>query len=70
MAIMKVRAMLKLLEEHGWYVDRIKGSHRQLCHPERPGVVTVVGKPSDDLGDGMVRSILNQAGLKDGKERQ
>jgi predicted RNA binding protein YcfA (HicA-like mRNA interferase family) len=67
---MKVRAMLKLLKAHGWYIDRTKGSHRQLCHPKQPGVVTVVGKPSDDLGDGMVKSILHQAGLKDGKDKQ
>ncbi|MEZ5337563.1 MAG: type II toxin-antitoxin system HicA family toxin [bacterium] len=60
---MKVRDVLRLLKQNGWYVDRTKGSHRQLCHPELPGVVTVPGKPSDDLGPGMVNSILKQAGL-------
>lgn len=60
--------MLRLLEEHGWYIDRVRGSHRQLCHPELPGVVTVPGKPSDDLGPGMVNSILKQAGLKNDEQ--
>ncbi len=26
---MKIRAMIKLIEEDGWYLDRTRGSHRQ-----------------------------------------
>jgi len=26
---MKVRDVLKMLEEDGWYLDRTRGSHRQ-----------------------------------------
>ncbi|MHC5831363.1 MAG: type II toxin-antitoxin system HicA family toxin, partial [Nostoc sp.] len=32
----------------GWYLDRTKGSHRQFKHPDKPGLVTVPGKLSDD----------------------
>ncbi|MHB1047009.1 MAG: type II toxin-antitoxin system HicA family toxin [Thermoanaerobaculia bacterium] len=43
---------------------RVKGSHRQLKHPERRGLVTVAGHPGDDLAPGTLNSILKQAGLK------
>jgi predicted RNA binding protein YcfA (HicA-like mRNA interferase family) len=65
---MKVKEILKLLEEDGWYLARTKGSHRQLKHHSRPGTVTVSGKPSVDAPPGTLNSILTQAGLK--KERQ
>ena len=68
MAVMKVRSIIRLLEDRGWYLDRTKGSHRQYCHPELPGTVTVPGKPRDDLSHEMVSSILRQAGIND-KER-
>lgn len=61
---MKVRAVIKLLEEDGWYLARTKGSHRQFRHPTKPGLVTVAGKPSADLPPGTLNSILKQAGLK------
>ena len=61
---MKVREALRLLESEGWYVVRVKGSHRQLKHPERNGLVTVAGHPGDDLAPGTLNSILKQAGLK------
>lgn len=38
---MKVREIIKLLEEDGWYQMRIRGSHRQFHHPNKPGTVTV-----------------------------
>jgi predicted RNA binding protein YcfA (HicA-like mRNA interferase family) len=65
---MKVKEILKLLEEGGWYLARTRGSHRQLKHHNRPGTVTVSGKPSIDVPPGTLNSILKQAGLK--KERQ
>jgi predicted RNA binding protein YcfA (HicA-like mRNA interferase family) len=64
LAAMKVRAMIKLIEEDGWYLDRTRGSHRQYRHDQKQGVVTIAGKPSDDLAPGTQNSILKQAGLK------
>ena len=60
----KVRDLLRLLAEDGWYLERARGSHRQLKHPVKRGLVTVAGKPSDDLTPGTLNSILKQAGLK------
>lgn len=61
---MRVREILKLLEQDGWFLVRQKGSHRQYKHPTKPGRVTVAGKLGDELPPGTLNSILNQAGLK------
>ena len=61
---MKVRDVIKLLENDGWFVDRTRGSHRQYKHPEKSGLVTLPGKPGDDLAAGTLNSVLKQAGLK------
>jgi predicted RNA binding protein YcfA (HicA-like mRNA interferase family) len=61
---MKVRKAIRLIEEDGWYLARTRGSHRQFKHRQKPGLVTIPGKPSDDLAPGTTNSILKQAGLK------
>ncbi len=61
---MKVRDVLKLIEDDGWYQVGQKGSHRQFRHPEKPGRVTVAGHPSQEMDKGTLNSILKQAGMK------
>jgi predicted RNA binding protein YcfA (HicA-like mRNA interferase family) len=61
---MKVRDVLRLLKDDGWYLVVIEGSHRQFKHLTKTGRVTVPGKPNDDLPVGTLNSILRQAGLK------
>ena len=61
---MKVSAVLKLIEGDGWQLARTRGSHRQYKHPTKPGLVTVPGKPSDELHPKTSSSILKQAGLR------
>jgi predicted RNA binding protein YcfA (HicA-like mRNA interferase family) len=60
----KVRDIIKLIETDGWYLDRTRGSHRQYKHSTKTGLVTVPGKPGDDLAPGTQNSILKQAQLK------
>jgi predicted RNA binding protein YcfA (HicA-like mRNA interferase family) len=55
---------VRLLRDDGWYLARIRGSHHQFKHVEKPGTVTVPGTGSDDLSPGTVNSVLKQAGLK------
>jgi predicted RNA binding protein YcfA (HicA-like mRNA interferase family) len=62
--LVKIRDVLKKLEEDGWSVVRQRVSHRQLKHPTQPGLVTVAGQPGDDVAPGTLNSILKQAGLK------
>lgn len=61
---MKVREVLQILNDDGWYLVATRGSHRQFKHTAKAGRVTVPGKPSDDLAPGTLNSILKQAGLK------
>jgi predicted RNA binding protein YcfA (HicA-like mRNA interferase family) len=61
---MKVKEVLRLLEDDGWYLARTKGRHRQFKHPTKSGTVTVSGKLSVDVPPGTLNSILKQAGLK------
>jgi len=61
---MKVKEVIKLLESDGWYISRIKGSHRQFKHLTKSGLVTVSGKLSDELAPGTQNSIYKQAGYK------
>lgn len=60
----KVREAIKLIEDDGWFLDRTRGSHRQYKHPQKRGLVTIAGKPGDDLAPGTKNSILKQSGLK------
>jgi predicted RNA binding protein YcfA (HicA-like mRNA interferase family) len=61
---MKVSEILAKLKEDGWVLVVTRGSHRQFKHPDKPGRVTVAGKPSDDLSPGTLNSIFKQAGFK------
>jgi predicted RNA binding protein YcfA (HicA-like mRNA interferase family) len=61
---MKVKEAIELIEDDGWYLVRTHGSHRQYKHPIKSGLVTIAGKPSEDLAIGTVNSILKQSQLK------
>jgi len=64
---MKVRDLVRMLRQDGWYLAETKGSHHQFKHPVRPGRVTVPGRAGDDLAIGTVKSILRQSGLTNPK---
>nr|WP_319537656.1 type II toxin-antitoxin system HicA family toxin [uncultured Methanospirillum sp.] len=61
---MKVKDVIRLIEQEGWFLVATKGSHRQYKHPDRPGRVTIAGHPSDSVSPGTWISIQKQAGLK------
>lgn len=61
---MKVSEVLRLVQDDGWYLVATRGSHRQFKHANKPGRVTIPGKPGDSLAPGTLNSILKQAGLK------
>jgi predicted RNA binding protein YcfA (HicA-like mRNA interferase family) len=41
MSSRKVRDVIKLVEQDGWYLVRTVGSHRQDHHPSKIGAVTI-----------------------------
>ena len=58
-----VRGAIRLVEQDGWVLQRMRGSHRQYKHPTKPGTVTIAGHPSKDVPPGLWQSIMRQAGL-------
>ena len=65
---MTYRKLVRILEENGWFLERVTGSHRQYRHPTKPGTVTVPGggKMSKEVPPGTLNSVLKQALLKRG----
>lgn len=60
---MNSRDLIRLLEANGWQLVRTRGSHHQFKHSSKPGLVTVP-HPKKDLGTGLVKAILKQAGIR------
>jgi predicted RNA binding protein YcfA (HicA-like mRNA interferase family) len=57
------KELIKILEQDGWELKRIVGSHHHFKHPMKPGTVTVP-HPRKDLKPGTLKSILKQAGIE------
>jgi len=60
---MNSREIIRLLEDDGWKLDRVKGSHHQYVHDTKTGTVTVP-HPRKDFPKGTIRSIEKQSGVK------
>ncbi|MCJ7597020.1 MAG: type II toxin-antitoxin system HicA family toxin [Methyloceanibacter sp.] len=55
------RDIKRRLEDDGWILDRVKGSHHVFRNPTT-GAIIVLPHPKKDLGTGLVRKIYKQAG--------
>jgi len=62
---MKVRDIIKMIEDDGWYLIAVRGSHRQYKHPTKPGRVTIAGSLNHDIASGTLSSVLKQAKLRE-----
>ena len=61
----KVRDLIRRLEQAGWVLVRQgPGSHRQFRSPSGHFVITVSGKPGDDMPVGTLKDILRKSGIK------
>jgi predicted RNA binding protein YcfA (HicA-like mRNA interferase family) len=49
----KVREITKMIKNDGWFLVRVRGSHHQYKHATKRGLVTVPGKPGDELAPGL-----------------
>ncbi len=63
---MDSRKLIKRLQDDGWVLKRISGSHHHFVHPTKKGLVTVP-HPKRDLPIGTLRSIEKQANIKFGE---
>jgi predicted RNA binding protein YcfA (HicA-like mRNA interferase family) len=55
--------LIKRLERAGWVLRGTKGSHHIYTHPGRGGHISIP-HPKKDLGTGLLRKLMKQAGLK------
>lgn len=60
---MTSRELIKILENDGWTLRGVKGSHHIFVHPVKSGHVSVP-HPKHEMGKGLVHAILKQSGLK------
>ena len=55
--------LTKRLEQAGWVLRGVKGSHHVYTHPVRGGHISVP-HPKKNLGAGLLHKLLKQAGMK------
>ena len=60
---MNGKELIKQLENDGWMLRGVKGSHHIFVHPVKPGHLSVPHHKSE-LGKGLLNKLLKQAGLK------
>jgi predicted RNA binding protein YcfA (HicA-like mRNA interferase family) len=60
---MNSRDVIAMLENDGWKMVRVTGSHHHFRHSSKQGTVTVP-HPKRDVPKGTLNSILKQADLK------
>jgi predicted RNA binding protein YcfA (HicA-like mRNA interferase family) len=63
---MKSAKLVKLLEQAGWKLITARGSHHIFRHAQRPGHISVP-HPRKDLGIGLVKKLMKQAGIEEQK---
>ncbi len=56
---MNSKDLIRELQQQGWKLYRIRGSHHIFKHPHNTNTI-VVPHPKNDLGIGLVKSILKQ----------
>jgi predicted RNA binding protein YcfA (HicA-like mRNA interferase family) len=59
---MNAKEIIKELEQDGWKLVNVVGSHHQFKHPAKPGKVTV-SVHKGEIHPKTLRSIRKQAGL-------
>lgn len=63
MPVLTPRQVIKMIEERGFVLDRVKGSHHIYFHPDTNQRV-IVPLHKQDLPIGTLLSILKQAGIE------
>jgi predicted RNA binding protein YcfA (HicA-like mRNA interferase family) len=61
---MNGKQLKKRMEEHGWILDRISGSHHIMVQKGRRSIPVPIHGTAD-LPKGLVKAILKQAGIRE-----
>jgi len=63
---LKVREVIRKIEDAGWRLVRTSGDHRVFRSPD--GRITVIsGRLEDDVRPGTYKAVLKQTGIEDNK---
>ena len=65
---MNSREFIRMLEDEGWELRGVRGSHHIFTHSAKPGHISIM-HPKHDLRKGLVHKLLKQAGLKYGGQQ-
>ena len=63
MRIFTVQEVIWALEQNGWKQVRWRGDHRQFRCEGNRYVITIAGKPHDDVKRGILKNIERLSGL-------
>ncbi|MBI1286194.1 MAG: addiction module toxin, HicA family [Flavobacteriales bacterium] len=61
---MKCSQLLRILQKDGWYAVSQKGSHVKLQHDTKSGTIIFPNHGSQEMGKGLEKKILKDAGIK------
>jgi predicted RNA binding protein YcfA (HicA-like mRNA interferase family) len=61
--VVRPEAVIRALERAGFFVERVKGSHHALKHPDKPHLHVTVAFHKREVPRGTLRAIIKQAGL-------
>ena len=61
---MKPKTFIKLIEEHGWYFVRQRGSHKIFKHLEKENHLSVPVHGNKDMAEGTWKRLLRDAGIQ------
>ena len=59
------KSFIKLLEQRGWILKRISGSHFIYSHPDKIEVISVPVHKNDDLKIGLQKKLMGIAAITD-----
>ena len=61
---MKCTELVRILKRDGWFVIRQSGSHKIMKHPIKEGQIVIPDHGSNEIGKGLEKKILKDAGIK------
>lgn len=61
---MKSSELYRRLTQDGWHMVSQSGSHVKMRHKTKPGVIIFPMHGSSEMGKGLEKKLLKQAGIK------
>lgn len=65
MKILTGKEFAKLLEQKGWFLKRINGSHHIFAHPKKIEIISVPVHKNDDLKRGLQKKLMTIADINE-----